>query len=1108
MLLTRFALDNRTLLFVLIGLLTLAGVQTYLSLPRDESPAFTIRTAVVATIWPGASAERMERLVAEPLEEALEELPGAKHLQTVVQPGRVIVSLDIEDTLPAVEPTWTEMRETVADVAQGLPEGVIGPFINDDFGDVYGTIVAVTGEGFEPAELERAAETLRRRLLALPDARRVQIDGARDERVFVTYDPARLAGLGVPAGFVIGQLQQRNLVAPGGDVTADGRTIPLRPSGAFATVDDLRATTLRLPSGALVTLGDIAEVQMGYADPPAQTVQFSGADAVTVAVSMKADGRLTQFGPDVLRVVEQTEADLPAGLDFEVVIYQPEVVDRLTSEFVVSLVQAVLIVVLVLLVALGFRTGLIVSSVIPVTMFAAFLCMALFDITINQMSLVALIIALGLLVDNSIVVSEQILSDVEGGADLREASVKAARDMAFPLLVASACTVGALLPTYLAETSASEYTAAIFEVLAFSLAVSWVLSMTMVPVLCFLFLATGHDASEQDRTPLWRRLGARLGVISAEEPEGESSNEPFGGALYRRYRGILIPILRHKWLTLAGFVGAFVLAMVGFGLAVPQQFFPTKEYEVFVVELDFPWGTSIGETSAVAAELGVFLSDSLAAEVEEAPGLLASSGAYGRDGVVRWASYAGSAPPRYTLSFAPEAPRPDYAYLIVTGTTAENQPQLFGRIQRYMERTHPSVVTRPQRVRNGPSIDYPFEVRISGEDPLVLQRLAADVRRKLATIEGAVNVGTDWGARQASLDVSIDHDAARRAGLSTADVSFSLQSALDGIPISSLQRGNDDIPIIFRSTEAHAGPDALSRMQVYSGQTGQSVPLDQVADVSVAYEPANIERYDGVRTITVEADVSEASGPFVTMFTMQAALDEYLAEAAPGWPPGYTYAYGGDIEQSVDSQSAIGAKGPLALVVILLFLVAQFNALRPVAIVLISLPFAMIGVTLGLIVSGYAFGFMPLLGTIALFGIIINNAVVLLDRIDVLRAGGMEARQALVHAAQQRLRPILLTAATTAGGLLPLWLAGSPLFAPMAVAMLFGLIASSALTPGLVPALYALFYRFDYGDFAYDPEPAAEEKAAGEAGRQPPVSAPDAADGDGSVLVEPALAPS
>ncbi len=1105
--LTRFALANRTLLFVLIGLLTFAGIQTYLSLPRDEAPAFTVRTAIVATIWPGASAERMERLVAEPLEEALEELPGAKHVRTVVQPGRVVVSLDIEDTLPAVEPTWTEMRETVADVAQTLPQGVIGPFINDDFGDVYGTIVAITGDGFESTELERAAETLRRRLLALPDARRVQIDGAREERVFVTYDPARLAGLGVPAGFLIGQLQQRNLVGPGGDVTADGRTIPLRPSGAFATADDLRETTLRLPSGALVTMGDLADVRMGYADPPAQTVRFSGKDAVTVAVSMKADGRLTQFGPEILRVVEETEADLPAGLDFDVVIYQPEVVDRLTSEFVVSLVQAVLIVVLVLLVSLGFRTGLIVSSVIPVTMFVSFLCMALFDITINQMSLVALIIALGLLVDNSIVVSEQILSDFEGGADLKDASVKAARDMAFPLLVASASTVGALLPTYLAETSASEYTAAIFEVLAFSLAVSWILSMTMIPVLCVLFLATGHDASAQDRTPLWRRLGARLGLVSAQAPAGsDEEDEPFGGALYRRYRSALIPVLRHKGLTLAGFAGVFVLAMIGFGVAVPQQFFPTKEYEVFVVELDFPWGTSIGETSAVAAELGAFLSDSLSARVAEDPGLLASSGEYESDGVVRWAAYAGSPPPRYTLSFVPEAPRPDYAYLIVTGTTPENQPETFGRIQRFMERAHPSVVTRAQRVRNGPPIDYPFEVRISGEDPLVLQRLAAEVRRELSTIEGAVNVGTDWGARQASLDVQIDHDAARRAGLSTADVSFSLQSALDGIPVSSIQRGNDDIPVVFRSSEALAGADALGRMEIYSGQTGQAVPLDQVADVVVAYEPANIERYDGVRTITVEADVSEASGPFVTMFTMQAALDAYLAEATLSWPPGYTYAYGGDIEQSVDSQSAIGAKGPLAIVVILLFLVAQFNALRPVAIVLISLPFAMIGVTLGLVVSGYAFGFMPLLGTIALFGIIINNAVVLLDRVGTLRASGMDDRQALVHAAQQRFRPILLTAATTAGGLLPLWIAASPLFAPMAVAMLFGLIASSALTPGLVPVLYALFYRLDFSDFAYDPEASGEETGPGQERSERVVSAPDAADGDGSVLGEPALA--
>ncbi|MEL7361845.1 MAG: efflux RND transporter permease subunit, partial [Bacteroidota bacterium] len=396
------------------------------------------------------------------------------------------------------------------------------------------------------------------------------------------------------------------------------------------------------------------------------------------------------------------------------------------------------------------------------------------------------------------------------------------------------------------------------------------------------------------------------------------------------------------------------------------------------------------------------------------------------------------------------------------------QPDVFIRTEQYLQRAHPDVTVRAQRVRNGPAIDYPVEVRISGPDPAVLEGLAADLRDYLRTVPGTANVGTDWGRRQATLDIAVDHDAARRAGLSTADITTSLQTALDGVPLTALQEGDDLVPVVLRSTDALAGAEALSRLDLYSQATGRTVPFGQVAEARVVYEPGTIERYAGQRTITVETDIAHGAGPFVTPFSLQAEVEAYMTEAA--WPAGYSYAYGGDIEESADSQNAINAKQGIAIVVILLLLVLQFNALRPPAIVLLTLPFAFIGVTLGMLVSGYAFGFMPLLGTIALFGILINNAVVLLDRIGSLRRRGLDGEQAVIHAAEQRLRPILLTAATTAGGLIPLWISGNPLFAPMAVAMLFGLVASSALTPGLVPVLYTLFYRLRFRGFAYDPD--------------------------------------
>ena len=1069
---TSFSLARRTVVFVAVALLAAAGLQSYFALPRAEDPGFTVRTALVVVLWPGASAERAERLVAEPLEEALEELPGAKHVSVAVQPGRVVVQLDVADELPEVEPTWTEMREAVADVVPTLPPGIVGPIINDDFGDVFGTVVAVTGPGYEPRELERAADRLRRNVLALDDARSVQVDGVQERRVLVDYDPARLAALGVSTGYLIGQLQAQNLVAPGGDVTSGARTVALQTEGAFDSVEDVRQTALRLPGGEVVALQDLADVREGYAEPGRQRVRVNGQAGITVGVSMKETGKLTEFGPEVLGAVEKTRAELPAGIGFDVVVYQPRVVESLTSEFVWSLVQAMLIVIGVLLLSLGVRTGLVVAASIPITMFASFIAMQALGITINQMSLTALIVALGLLVDNSIVVAEQVLTDIEGGKDKREAAQGAARDLAFPLFVASASTAAALLPTYLAPGSTSEYVAALFEVLAISLAVSWVLAMTLIPLLCVLFLKAGHDA-DRDRTPLWRRLAARAGWVSEGAPPAPSGDPaaPFESAFYRRYRGVLLGMLRRPWLSLGAFVAALVAAGALFATAVPQQFFPQKSYSVFNVELTLPWGTSLDETDRVVADLERFLADSLMATVSEPAEQMGEAPEVSAPGVVKWAAYVGSPPPRYTLAYAPEAPNLNYAYLLVTASSPDAQQELFVRIGDYMSRAHPEVTARPGRLQNGPPITYPIELRVSGDDPVVLQGIAGDLRDRLREVPGLENVGTDWGARQATLDIEVDHQAARRAGLSTADVTTSLQTALDGVPLSGLQQGDQLVPVVLRSTDALGGADALDRLELYSQRTGQPVPFGQVAQARVVYEPGNIERYDGRRTVTVQADIAPTAGPFVTPFSVKGDLAGYLEGASASWPAGVSYAYGGTVEESESSQGAINSKGPLAGVVIVLLLVLMFNALRPPLVVLLTLPFAFIGTVLGMLASGYAFGFMPLLGTIALVGIIINNAVVLLDRVGSEERRGLPPEQALLHASQQRFRPILLTAATTAGGLIPLWVAGSPLFAPMAVALLFGLVVSSALTPGLVPVLHALVYRLDFSDVDYDPDP-------------------------------------
>ena len=1046
--LTRLALEHRVTTVVFLALLTLAGAMSYNRLPRAEDPGFVIRAAVVTTFFPGASPERVELLVTDPIEAAIEDIAEVDYVISESRTGASVIEVSLLESLSPqqVEEGFDELRETVADIRSDLPAEVIGPKVDDDFGDVFGTVVAITGHGFSVVELERVAERARTVLLTLQDVARVEIQGAPDQRIFVEYEPAALRELGLSAPQLAEILRARNIVLPGGDLRTDRERFELEVAGSFESVEALERMRFRLPhTGEPITLGDVATVRRGVEDPPRTAVSYNGLPAVTLAVAMEEGGKITRLGPQVLAALETVKDELPVGIETHLVAYQTSYVQKSVQNFVFSLLQGVGIVLLVTLLTLGLRTGLVVASILPLTMVGSLVLMEIFDISLNKMSLAALIIALGLLVDSAIVMAESIQVSIREGKRPVQAALDSAAELRLPLLVSSLTTAAALLPTYLAESTTGEYTSAIFEVVTIALLLSWVLSLTM--------------------TPLMSVLTARGTSADGEREGAEGSG--YGSAFYGRYRRVLLALGRRRWISLAGFIALFAVSLWAFRF-VPQLFFPRKEQTTFKIELELPYSAPFQRTAEVVAGVEDFMARELKAviaEDEDRPWIPNVDRRFEDHGVVSWVAFVGRAAPRFVLGYSPEQPRPNYAFMIANSSAYSEQDEIIRRVEQFVRETYPEVLPRVQKLRNGPPLEYPVEIRLTGEDPKLLYELARDLKQRLRSLDGTVNVGDDWDTYHKKLWVEVDAARARNAGLTELDVARSLQTQTRGLPLTDYREGNDLIPVVLRARDAQGDRLTQLRSLEVSSPDGRPVPLEQVAELGVRLEPSKILRRDRRRTLTVQADLDPAADRSVTPFSVVAEVLPLVEQTSASWPLGYSYELGGEVESSGEAQASIQAKQPIAVLAILSLLVLQFNSLRGPMIVLATLPFTLIGVVGGLVLTQKPFGFMALLGVIALFGVVINNAVVLLDRIRTeITKNGRSPASAVIEASQRRLRPILLTTATTVGGLIPLWLTGGPMFSPMAVALLFGLVGSTLLTLGLVPVLYGIFYRVDFND--------------------------------------------
>ena len=1022
--LTELAIRRNRITITIVVLLLVSGVLAYFALPKAQDPGFIVRTAVITTQLPGANPKRIELLVTDKIEKKIQEMPEIDSIVSESRTGISIINANFKESFKDMRPIFDDLRRKVEDISSVLPAGTQTPLVNDEFGDVFGSVYALSGEGFSYAELKDIADELRDRLLTDPDIAKVNIHGSQDEIIFAEYSNARLTELGLSPQQLAASLAGANILSSGGSILSGRERIALEPTGNFESVDDLAQTVVELPNGNVLYLRDIANIYRDYRDPPTSIARVNGDAALAIAISMREGGDILKLGERLDRTMPQLMSAYPWGIELKKIWFQADLVNASVDSFTSSLGQAIAIVVIVIVIFLGLRTGFVVATLIPTTMIITFYVMQLFEITINQISLAALIISLGLLVDNAIVIVESILVKREQGVPAVKAAVDSGSELATPLLISSLTTAAAFMPIALAESAVGEYTADIFYVVTIALLTSWLLAMSFLPM-----------------------LSTSLLQVRRQEAQGVAFNSQW----YQTYRKILLLCVTHRWQFALAVIAIFATALIGLG-AVRQEFIAPSEDPVLTGKLEMPLGTSIETSQDRIGQLDEFIKDKYFQPIDGSEPLLKN-----------WLVYIGEGGPRFTLALDPPNPNPANSFLIVDAVNGEVVTDIIAGIQAYLFAEHPDLSNQIARLENGPAVGYPIQIRISGDNFDDLYTIADSVTEMLYAESGVSAVKSTWGLQTKKLIVNVDQERARRAGVSSDDVAYSLNASLSGIDMTEYREDDNLIPVTLRTVQAdRQDVNKLDGMAVYSQSSGRTVPLKQVADITLDFEPGIIERRDRIRTLTLLVQLREGITATDVNTEFLPKLDEY----ASTWPVRFSYEQGGEAESTEDSNAAIAAKLPIAIMSILLLLVFQFNSLRRPLIVLATIPLGIIGVTIGLLVADSSFGFFTILGIISLSGIIINNAIVLLDRIAINQENpDLSHQDTVITACLQRTRPILLATGTTVLGMMPLWWGGTAMFRPMAISIIFGLLFATLLTLLVVPVLYSALFRVDFKNY-------------------------------------------
>ena len=1019
--LTQIALENNRVTIVVLFVVVLLGSLGYQTMSRDDMPPYTVRVASVVTSFPGATPERVEALITSKIEEVAQELPELKTVTSESRTGLSVASVELKLEVPPdeLQAVWDRLRRKIETIRSDLPEGIYGPEVEDDgIGVVYGIAIGLTGDGFTFAELETYAKDLRDDLIKLPDAAEVKISGIQEERIYLQFNDARLAELGLSAQKIRNSIASTNIVFSGGEVSLEDERLVLEPTGSYADLEDLGRTLIAVGEGGSVYLGDITRIVRAYETPRQRLVKINGQPGLSLSVALSEGANIIKLGKEIDQLVALHQARLPLGITFNRAASQDFEVEKSVANFTSNLLQSVTIVLLSMLLFLGLRTGLVVASLIPVTIVATLFIMGVFNIGLNQASLAALIMALGMLVDNAIVMSESIMVKMEKGIEAKESAIESARELAVPLLISSLTTSAAFLAFFLAESAMGEMMAPLFSVISIALLSSWLLSMTMVTLLAVFFIRVKRRAPQSGKSTLIDRL-----------------NGP--------YKKLLLKALERPYSFIAIVAGLFVLSLFGFGF-LPFIFVPDSERNLVTVDLNLPLGTKIETTTAQVEQIESYIADSLLVS------------AHRQRGVTDWAAFVGEGPPSYDLGYRPGEANSGYAHMLLNTSSGDDNQWVIDRLDAFCFRSFPDAEIRVARLAGGGGGGADVEVRVIGPDPKELFGLAERIKQKLNELSSTQNIGDDWGPKIKKIAVDINQSKTQNAGLTNQDIALSLQTALTGFNTDAFREGDQSIPIVLRN-ESSQDMDVrqLESINIYAQSSGNNVPLGQVARILPQWQYAKIKRRDLYRTLTVTCDAKSG----FTAQDVTGALIPWLEEDSKSWKQGYRYELGGESEESGEAMGAVVARLPLSGFIILGLLIVQFNSFRKTFIVLSTIPLGLIGVVFGLFVLRSFFGFFAFLGLIGLAGIVINNAIVLLDRIQIERDQlGRKPMEAIVAAAQQRFRPILLTTCTTTLGLIPLYLGGGLRWEPMAVAIMVGLLFATVITLLFVPVLYKILF--------------------------------------------------
>lgn len=962
--------------------------------------------------FPGMSPERVEELIAKPIESAMREIAEIKDIESTSKAGGVKLSLELYEWVAELEPVFQKIRNKAEDVKSSLPEGTSGPFVDDEVGLTAVATIALWADGFSLAEMREVARNTRDLLYTLDGVRKIEILGVQDERIYLETTPAKLAELGVSPQAVFGALAQQNIIEPGGEINADGRTILLEPSGNLGSVDEIRNVVFRIPdTDRVLRLEEIVDIRRETVDPPKLPSFFNNRPAIIISVSTVEGTNNVEFGDRLSALVDDIQQDLPIGYVLEFATFQPELIAAAVDSAVSNVYQTLGIVLAVVMIFLGLRTGLIVGFFVPLTMLLGIIVMNFFGVELQRMSIAATIISLGMLVDNGIVVAEDIRVRLERGVDRMTAAIEAGRTLAIPLLTSSLTTIFAFLPMLLVEGSTGEFVRSLAQVVAILLLASWFLSMTVTPAMCAWFM----------------RLPANETAAPAEPS--------YDSIVYRLYRTILNLLLKWRLAAIALMVGLLVGAVQLLG-TVKTEFFPLGDRNQFLVYLDFEAGTDVRRTQAELRKLTAWLADK---EINPE--------------ITSHAAYVGYGGPRFFLALSPVDPDPQRGFALINTRSVNDVAPLIDRVNAFLDANLPGARADAKRMWFGSTEPGVVQIRLIGPDGEVLADRAERLISAFHGIPGTVGIKQDWENKILKLVVEVDQTRARRAGVTSSDVAGSLNTVFSGTSISDYREGDKTIPIVLRGDDTMRNSlSGLQRVQVYSQAEDKFLALDQVATVRAEWRFSRIERRNQQRTLTVEARNPGIPAPKL-LERVRPALD------ALDLPAGYRFEIGGEIEDQEDANEKLFGLLPFALSGITILLIGQFNSFRKGGIILATIPLIMIGGTLGLIIMSAPYGFMVLLGFFSLAGILINNGIVLVDRIEIEQKAGREPLDAVVTACLARLRPILMTTLTTVLGLIPLILFGGALFYGMASVIAFGLIVSTLLTLGFVPALYTLLFR-------------------------------------------------